>query len=83
VALVILAASVVLAMNGDDRSTDIATAPTREEAVPAWWANAHGAVTDVRQAITDARRSLDRLDSERLEKACQDMHDAAGVNLHT
>ncbi|MEO3756931.1 hypothetical protein ABGB19_01380 [Mycobacterium sp. B14F4] len=84
VALVVLAASVVLAMDrGSDRSETTAATPTGQEAIPQWWATAHTPVTELRQSLTDAMRSLDRMDSVGLENSCQNMHDLAGVDVHT
>lgn len=83
VALVILAAAVVLAMDRGERREEGAAPPAGQEAIAAWWENAHTPVTELRQSLTDARSSLDRFDSTGLEKACQNMHDFAGVDVHT
>lgn len=83
VALLVLAASVVFVVNrgGDQAELDVAT-PTSQEAIREWWATAHTPVTELRESITDARRSLTRLNPAGLEEACQDMHDLAGVEVH-
>lgn len=84
VALVVLAAVVVLAMDrSGDRSESSVAAPAGQEAIPQWWANAHTPVTELRQSLTDAMRSLDRMDSAGLEESCQKMHDLGGVGVHT
>lgn len=84
VALVVLAASVVLAMDrGGDRSESEVANPTSQEAIREWWSTAHTPVTELRETIDAARRSLTRMNPAGLEEACQDMHDLAGVDVPT
>ena len=84
VALMVLAASVVLAMGrgGDQAESGVAT-PAGQESISEWWENAHTPVTELRESITDARRSLSRMNPAGVEEACQKMHDIAGVDVHT
>jgi hypothetical protein len=84
IALVVLAASVVLATDrgGDQADSGVAT-PAGQESISEWWESAHTPVTELRESITDARRSLSRMNAAGLEEACQKMHDLAGVDVHT
>ncbi|OBG19897.1 hypothetical protein A5765_01550 [Mycolicibacterium celeriflavum] len=90
VVLVVLAGSVALGMDRNgDRTESSAATPNGQEtqetqaAIADWWANAHTPVTELRESITDARRSANRLDPAGLEDACQKMHDLAAVDVHT
>ena len=50
-------------------------------AIHEWWSGAHEHFTELKNALDDSQRALDRLDGAGLEAACQQMHDAAEVEF--
>ena len=79
--LVIAGAAVTLAVTGTEQTGSSTTGT--EAPVQEWWAGAHDHFTELRNALGDSQRALKRLDAPGLEAACQQMHDAAGVDLPT
>ncbi|MFN6545097.1 hypothetical protein [Mycolicibacterium nivoides] len=72
-------AAVLVAANGEQTSPghDPATA----SAVAQWWAESHEDVSGFRAALHDSQQAIAMQDAETLQKACQQLHDAAGVHV--
>ena len=77
--LVIAGAAVTLAVTGTEQTGSSTTGT--EVPVQEWWAGAQEHFTELQNALEDSQRALKRLDGPGLEAACQQMHDAAGVEL--
>ena len=88
----ILAASAVLAVVGISAmvfalfvwhaGSEAAKAPpAKSDAIELWWNATRRHVADLQGALDDARRNVDRVDKNGLERACQRIHDYAEVDL--
>jgi len=82
--LVISAAAVALTVSRRGEQTS-SSAPTSAGtvAIQEWWSAAREPFTELRNALDDAQRAVDRLDPTGLEAACQTMHDAGEVKLQS
>lgn len=80
--LVISAAAVAVVVSRSGEQADL-SAPTssRTVAIREWWSGAHQHFTDLQESLDDSQRSLTRIDGPALERACQQMHDTADVEL--
>lgn len=80
--LVISSAAVTLAVTtGGEHTRSSTPTSARTAAIQEWWSGAHESFTELQESLDDSRRALNRGDGPAMEKACQHMHDAAGVEL--
>ena len=80
--LVISAAAVALTVSrGGEQAGSSEPTSDGAVAIQEWWSGAHEPFTELENALDDAQRALDRLDSTGFEAACQTMHDAGEVKL--
>ena len=55
--------------------------PSDRTAVREWWASAEPAITDLQKSLYDSEFALRRYDIQELTAGCQQMHDAAAVDV--
>lgn len=72
-------AAVLVAGHGEQTSPR--RDPAAASAVAKWWAESHADVSGFRAALHDSQQAIAMQDAEALQKACQQLHDAAGVQV--
>lgn len=72
-------ATLFVAANGDKAMSG--NDPATASSVAHWWAESHGDVTGFQTALHDSQQAIAMQDAEALQKACQELHDAAGVHV--
>ena len=73
---------VAVVVTGGTKHSSSSTPTTIDTtAIHEWWSGAHEHFTELKNALDDSQRALDRLDGAGLQAACQQMHDAAEVEL--
>lgn len=79
-ALVILGSIIGFVITGGEQAAAPETA-TADQAILEWWSKARDPFADLQQSLADAQRALATADRSAMEDACQQMHDAANVEL--
>jgi hypothetical protein len=83
-AVVVISISIVgVVKRGDDIGTaaDTSSGNTVDAAVLDWWQGARKPFVSLQNSLDDARRALVDADRTAMNHACQQMHDAAAVDL--
>jgi hypothetical protein len=80
-AVVALLVSAIVLVSRDDETGPMTRASNDNEAILDWWSGARDPFGALDESLDDAQRALADADRPAMQKACQEIHDAAAVEL--